>query len=166
MEFTDMELSIIGNMMVSKPNRQIAELLDIDVAHINTEVNRQAALLGIIPLQSKIDAKIAQKKAIRAKHQTKRGNEAINRKARQETEIQKADRIRKEQRQQEKLTRLNADEKSRVFREKARGPKFQTKQVDYTQLHAVRIDKKTIIYIKPGQDEDKAREHFLKTHTK
>jgi len=37
------------------------------------------------------------------------------------------------------------------LRKKAAEPKFQTKQVDYATLTAVRIDHKTIIYVKPGR---------------
>jgi hypothetical protein len=40
-------------------------------------------------------------------------------------------------------------------------PSFATKKVDYSMLRAVRIDQRTIIYAKPGEDVTQVRENYL-----
>ena len=43
---------------------------------------------------------------------------------------------------------------------------FKTKQVDYTQLRTIKIDSKTTIYCKPGQDPEAVKKRFLKNYAK
>lgn len=45
-----------------------------------------------------------------------------------------------------------------------REPKYETVSVDYSKLKTVRIDNRTIIYIKPGECEEAARAQYYKNH--
>ncbi|MBK7885158.1 MAG: hypothetical protein IPJ81_16245 [Chitinophagaceae bacterium] len=45
-----------------------------------------------------------------------------------------------------------------------RPPTYKSKEVDYSQLITVRIDAKTFIYAKPGDDIEKLKANFLKTY--
>jgi hypothetical protein len=39
--------------------------------------------------------------------------------------------------------------------------KFSTRQEDYSKLRLVRVDSKTSIYAKPGEDPEECRKHYL-----
>ena len=164
-EFSETELSIIGNMMISKTNKAIADLLErplYDVAQVIADIKLRE---DIESFQDKIDAKNAARKLSQANQQrTRRAAVKNSPKRKQETEAKRLAREQKEIKDALKRQRLNRDEKSRVDREKARGYKFQTKVIDYSKLHTLRIDRKTVIYIQPGQDEQKAKADFLKTY--
>lgn len=155
-EFTDQDLSIIRNMMISKSNKTIAALLDCKTQDIDSVIARIKQTEGLPSFQDKIDAK----------RKPKPQKVKAPKKIRQETDIQRLAREKKEERAALKVQRLNMDEKSRVAREIARGPKFKTKETDYKKLRTLRIDRKTFIYINPGQDEEKAKADFLKTYKK
>lgn len=167
-EFSEYELSIIGNMILSKSNKTIADLLDRPVKEVVDLVTEIKIRENLISFQDKLDTKIAQRKALHGKHQNRRGSAAMNKLNNKapETEIQKELRHKQEQRQIEKIKRLNEDEKRRSNKEKNNRPKFKMKNIDYSQLHSLRIDSKTIIYIKPGEDPAIARANFLNIYKK
>jgi hypothetical protein len=53
-------------------------------------------------------------------------------------------------------------------RSKRPEPKFQTKKVDYSKMTSVRIDDKTMVYLKPGQTTEQAKAKYkklMKEHT-
>lgn len=85
--------------------------------------------------------------ALKAKHQTKRGREAISKK---ETKMKREGFI--------APTHANNDMN--------KGPLFKTKEVDYDTKILLRIDKRTTIYIKAGEDPVQARENYLKKYSK
>lgn len=69
----------------------------------------------------------------------------------------------KEDRRQAEIVRRAAENSKKYQR---RPPAFKTIHVDYTQLQTLRIDRKTTIYIKPGQDPEAAKKKFLKNYSK
>lgn len=65
--------------------------------------------------------------------------------------------------------RINAQQRElqRIKKEQLQNQKkFQTNQIDYSQLQTVRIDRKTVIYIKPGQDPEQIKAKYLKQSNK
>lgn len=154
-EFDEIEKQIIRNAMISKSNREIALL-------INADTNRVAAFVstltnvGVITHQMKLDEGKALVKERPAK--VKRLQVPSEAKRRQE-ETKKLNREIKEQK--------NSVEKNLASnRRQRREPKFKTKVVDYSQMKTVRIDSKTLIYIKQEADEEAARIQYLKNHKK
>lgn len=47
-------------------------------------------------------------------------------------------------------------------RKQMEAPKFKTPQIDYSKMISVRIDHKTTIYIKPGQNPEEEKIKYLK----
>jgi hypothetical protein len=160
--FSDTELSIIGNMMTSKSNKTIADLLERPITEIAAVINELKTRDGLSSYQDRIDAKAAERKATAVKKPKLRVQRVVTKQNKKEVEKQKK-LLEKQKARQE---RLNMDEKSRVQREKARGPKFNMRKVDYSQKKTLRIDSKTFIYINPGEDEEAARANFMKTYKK
>jgi len=80
-----------------------------------------------------------------------------------------ADRLHKQRIQERRdalIQRLDYEKSRRMEKELRRGQVLKTREVDYTQLRTVRIDRRTSIYIKPGENPEIAKDRFLKTYHK
>lgn len=60
-----------------------------------------------------------------------------------------------------KLSAYTQAEAARMKRQARYEPLHRTLNRDYSQMQAVRIDHRTVIYIKPGQDPEAAKETYL-----
>lgn len=154
-EFDQIEKQIIRNAMISKSNREIALL-------INADTNRVAAFIGtlndvgVITHQMKLDERKALAKERTPKQKRTQVSPEVKRK---QEETKKLNRELKEQK--------NAIEKSLSYeRRQRRESKYKTIAVDYSQMKTVRIDSRTLIYIKKEADEEAARIQYLKNHKK
>lgn len=154
-EFDEIEKQIIRNAMISKSNSEIALLIDADVHDVAAFISG-ITTIGVATRQMKIDKKKSLHKPKPAKTpRVKVSSEA----KRRELEAKK---LRKEQ-QDEK----NKIEGERYATRKAsREPKYKTKVVDYSTMKTIRIDSKTLIYIKAGEDETAARKLYYEQHIK
>lgn len=59
------------------------------------------------------------------------------------------------------ITSRHIEERQIENRRKSRDPQYETKPFDPTKLVAVKVDEKTIIFIKPGEDATAARKACL-----
>jgi hypothetical protein len=149
-ELTLTELSIIKNMMLSKSHKYISDLLGHPILEIKNCIKELTAP-GVVTYQDKLDAakrnrvstkplkiKAIPVKKVIVKHQV-------------ETTIN--------QRQKNKDERLFIERQREGERKRSRAT-IPTRIIDYSKLVKVIIDKKTCIYVKPGQEET-GREEFL-----
>jgi membrane protein involved in colicin uptake len=149
MEFSEMEQSIIKNSMLRKSHKEIAWILDVDVTDIAQFIESITIGTDIVTLQMQRDRS---KKPAKPKSQRQPSKSKIL----------------AEQRKKEKAIELkhrNEIEKQRhEQRSRARQPAFKTKQVDYSQLISVKIDRKTTIYAKPGEDVSELKAKFIEKY--
>lgn len=181
-EVSEMEVSIIKNMMRQNGNKHIAQVMDLPINLVNDVVINIYKETGIAPKQLALDQIENDKAAWRQELQ--KAKDARKAEAQQERDQQKqaAQKIREEQKllkQQEKASRPKPEkikkeivieppkanreaEKYHAQRKKEYDrKKFTTKDVDYTQMISVRVDDKTTIFIKPGESAVEARMNYL-----
>jgi hypothetical protein len=145
-EFSEMEQSIIKNSMLRKTHKQIADLLDSNVTDIAQFIQTLTTGTQIISKQMELDA---HKKTKAPKPLSK--HELI------------ADQ-RKKDKQAEQMRKNDIEKDRHEQRRRSREPAFKTKQVDYSQMISVRIDRKTTIYAKPGEDISELKAKFIELH--
>lgn len=145
-EFTITDQSIIKNMMLQKSAKEISKLLDCKTQDVLDFMKIAVHGTNIVTCQMKLDAKRPLKKPVKKKQ-----------KDNSKLQLKKL----VEERKKEKVKRLQMDEERKRSR---RPPTYKSKEVDYSQLITVRIDAKTFIYAKPGDDIEKLKANFLKTY--
>lgn len=150
--FSDDELSIIENMMLFKPHKVIADMLEKPVDDIGKLVESLCASRELESYQSRLKKRVAITKKTRVKKP-----------AQQEDIIL---RIKAKGREQEKQKGMLLESQRLKRKEMLNAPKFKTPDVDYSKKHTVRIDSKTFIYINPGEDEEQAKKNFLKIYSR
>ncbi len=147
-QLTHIHLSIIKNMMLSQSYKHMAELLGFSVATIEECVKELTADTSLVTRQQKLDARISARpvriKKVPAKIR------AVN------ADIQHKDTLR---------AIRNKIAGEREHNNRRRESVYKTIAVDYTQMVLVKVDDKTFIYAKPGQEE-KSREAYRKKHPK
>lgn len=180
--FTEQETALIRNMMVSRDAKYIATLLDSDPSKVKEALLQLSDLTGIVSRQQQIDEQRALKKKTKesmlwvSSKTSSAGvmsqEDFIAWQKRQAaapmpkplTKAKKASIIKQDAKKLDRIIRLNQNEASRVAREKAKGPKFVTKQIDYNVKKTLRIDSKTFIYINQDEDEEAAKARFFKAY--
>ena len=146
---TTAEAGMIKNMLIRNTHKQIAELLGRSVQEIATEAAKYA-VTGVVTMEEKRPVKIAK---IKAPKVAKPSNSIKEKKI---AEFKKEERKRNEQERMKILQQQKRD------RENSRR-KVNSRVVDYSTQVTVRIDAKTMIYCKPGE-EKMAKEKFLRLH--
>jgi hypothetical protein len=147
--FSIVELRLIQTSLSKKSEEDIAFLIDKPVEMVSKKIAEIAAAL-----QQQTFLQInAPKQAKLREHQLKK-------EARQRRLDEEEKRISDKRIRQALLNQQEAERKARKDAEKK--PKFTDKVVDYSQLHAVRIDSKTIVYAKPGESSEEVRKRYLK----
>jgi hypothetical protein len=148
-EFSEMDQMIIRNCMLSKSHKDIAELIGCDVKTVAAFIVVLIAGTSIVTRQMIIDQKkIGQKKPVAKK-----------------AKPISDEKIKEEWREQKEVKARNFNEHIKIERRKdqdRRFPKYKTLSVDTSRLLSVRIDDKTTIFIKPGEDAAAAKEQFFK----
>jgi hypothetical protein len=163
-EFSEMEQSIIKNMMLRKSYKEIARMLDCDIEQLAFYIIEEVEGMDVITWQMKLD----EKKAKAPKKPTLlRPVKVVKQK-----ELSDTQKLKIEQRKEEDLkkqiklaaykNRMSNENESKYRR---RPPNYKTIPVDYTKLVTIRIDKSTTIYSIPGEEE-KTKTRFLKHYSK
>ena len=146
---TPAEAGMIKNMLIRNTHKQIAELLGKSVAEIATEALKYA-VNGVVTMEEKRPAKTVVIKI------PKIGRPKI-------TDPEKLQLAKlKEERRRNEQERLMINQKRQTERNLSRR-KLKDRIVDYNTQVTVRIDAKTMIYCKPGE-EAMAKKKFLQLH--
>ncbi len=157
-EVNSMERSIIKNMMLSRSHKDIAAFLERPVA----EISEIAAELNPENKISTYQDRLNERKAtyirpVRIKVVKPAGAKML-----------KADRLKIEREEKLEQKRRNQAERLNIEaqrRNAKRAPSFKMKEVDYSKMVTVRIDRTTFIYAEPGHEQE-AKQRFLKTYVR
>lgn len=134
--FADYEIMIIEKEVTKKSFRDIAFLLDRPVNEVTAFINQWSQDKNITTLQQQLDEKKKTKApVVRLPREKKK------------KDLQVFSRIIIPDQKQKK------NRKGEII--------FKTRVVDLSRLQEVRIDNKTCIYVKPGQDPVEAKERYL-----
>lgn len=162
-EFSEMEQSIIKNMMLRKSHKDIVRLLDCDLVDLSFFISEHVADTDIITWQMKLDLN----KPIKRVQPPKEKKVVI----RIPKPVKQPDPLEKERMEARKLAQLAKEQKSRDFNERMnierqravrrREPQLKTKDHNFSAKVSVRIDRCTVILVKPGEEE-KAKKEFMK----
>ena len=157
---TETDLGLIYNMALTKPVVTIARVMEISVEEIGAIVKEYCDKNNFTSYQERMQ----QRKALRPSKpkKVKKSKSAAIRKPKVETEAQRLAREKKEERAEKARINANIQEKQRSQRESKRGPLFKTKEVDLSKLISVRLDDKTLVFVKPGTDTTKIRIDYEK----
>jgi hypothetical protein len=145
-EFSITEIRLIKSLLSKKTDEAIAMILERPVEEVTAKIRE---LSGMEVSHSDImrRRKIRQEEQLRLKEEKKRINLL-----QQQQNIKKAS--------TSKLISLqNAEREQR--RKTLASPLFATRAIDYSEMKAVRIDSRTIIYAKPGEDPEVVRKKYL-----
>lgn len=145
---------------MQKSASDIARLLDYDIADVTAFINSAVEGSEIVTCQMKLDAR---KKA--------RPSKAAPGKRRKPEQVRRAEEKNREyliseQKRLNKLEKENIEQSRRKASWESRRPLYKTKVVDYSKLITVRINRKTVIYAKPGEDIEKLKKSFRKNYPK
>lgn len=134
---SEADIMLIEKEVQRKSFRDIAFLLDRTVDDVKKFIKELCEQKSIIPYQ-----------------------QLLNDKKDQSKEATKKPREKKEKKKEPKVISRIIETQLEDKRRRGRQPKFETKKVDYSQLRTVKVDEKTYIYIKPGDDPKKAIEKY------
>lgn len=152
-EFNDIERVLISQNLVRLTDEQIADIIGKPVDAVRQYINNitGGGTIRISKSQKKQKREKINvpkvKNSPAKKHLVKVNKELAERQTRiSPTQIRE---------------KLKADRKMQLEKET-----FKTQQVDYTKMISVRIDHRTTIYIKPGQDPEEARKRYINSRAK
>lgn len=129
-----MEIRLLQGLVVKASHQDIAAMLGKPIEVIGPAVEKIAKANKLVSFQSKLDSKAKKQVAAIARKQEK---------------VVKA---RKLKTNEAKVISRVIEQQQEINRRKSREPEYKTKVVDYSQMIAVRLDAKTTIYAKPGDD--------------
>lgn len=152
-DFNDIERTTVKNMMLTASIRDIAFILD-----------RSDDEIRLVMKQLREEDTVTRQDILDEKRKTKPAKKT--RKKKVESQDQKLRRQRIEERNAAHRQRMNMMEAQRKQRLAARQPVFVTKEVDYSKMQSVRIDRRTTIILNPGEDKKAAVEKFISTYNK
>ena len=132
-QFSDADVMLLEKELTRLSYKQVAFLLDKTVEDVIAFVSEWLPGKDIVPYQAMLDEKAS------GRPQT----------------------VRKPREKKAKIISRQIEQEQRVRRNRMGEVMFKTKVVDYSKMKEVRIDHKTCIYIKPGEDPKKARDDYL-----
>jgi hypothetical protein len=161
--FSQMEVSVIRNMMHSRSFKDIAAVLDRTKQEIAECVAYIIDGTDIIPFQTSQDQRLKQNKPVKVKlpKQKPASGKKITKADLERIEREK----RKEQKKVNQQERLRVDHERAKARAEARG-KYVTREVDYTKLRTVKVCKGTFVYAKPGESDQQVIDRYNSIHKK
>jgi hypothetical protein len=142
-DFSIIEIRIMQNMLAKRPPEFIADILDRSVIEVRQKLSEIAAGFNVLSWQRLEDIKQEKKNVAAAKK-----NEHV--------------RLKKVQKEQKKKKTVIWREGAQLKKEVS---KYATRTVDYNEMISVRIDNKTTIYVKPGEDIELAKKKYLEKLT-
>jgi hypothetical protein len=151
--FSSIEVRLIRSLISCRSDEDIAMILEKPVQDVAAKIHELTG--GVGPYQAKLNKKknkVEKKKREHKKEVVVRQQKRSEGKAKKEFESNKSKEIRK------LIARQNAERQARN-RERDK-PLFKMNKVDYTKLIAVRIDYKTVIYAKPGEDIAEVKKRY------
>lgn len=107
------------------------------------------------------DPEYAKQLVLFEKQESKERTKEANKKRRAEA-AKLERRIAKAMKQKQKIEAKKTIERVKVQKERQQEKRFEMKPVDLSNLEPLRIDHKTIVYLKPGQDKQAVIEKYLK----
>jgi hypothetical protein len=144
--FSAFEVRLLKSLLSKRSDEDIALMLERPVCEVSEKINELTG--GISPFQEKLLQKKKQQERreeiVRQKKQQQQAKKDVEKKRTVSSRIiahQTADRIQARKRRDE--------------------PKYVTKEIDLSKLVAVRIDHRTVVFAKPGEDPDKVREKYF-----
>lgn len=142
-DFDYIEIQMMQTMLASKPVEYIADIIEKPVHLVREKINE---LTGGGTIRKCFD-QMQKKKALKKK------TDQLNKKT-----FKEQDRIAKKKASGAIVSELMKK------REERNKPKYKTRSVDYSQMISVRVDHKTVIMIRPGQDPLVEKDKFLNKH--
>lgn len=172
-EFSITELRLIKSLLSKKSDETIAMILGRTVEEVTGKIHE---LTGMEVSYSDImrRRKIRQEEQLRLKEEKKRINLlqrqlSVDRKRQQTVERNRQKKQEKQSLQEQQnfkktstsklIARQNAEREQR--RKSLASPLFATRAIDYSEMKAIRIDSRTIIYAKPGEDPEEVKKKYL-----
>jgi hypothetical protein len=152
------ELSYLDKIIIK---RNLTSLTDDELADLITKpVEMVRTFINIITGDGTIKQSRSQK--LEAK-EIRRKKKNVERQQRFRNKAKKEKPVTLKTKRQETIKLIADQNRQRIERNALRNqPLFKTRQVDFSQLQTVRIDRKTVIFIKPGQDPELAKSNYLK----
>lgn len=145
--FTEADIMLIEKEISQKSYKDIAFLLDRPIEEVIGFCILYAREKGIVAYQQLLDERRPAKKVREKSEKAPREKSTAGRPSKKP---------------EPKIISRQILQEQKVKRDRQGKPIFQTKAVDLSRMHEVRINPKTCIYIKPGQDPVAATENFLK----
>lgn len=163
-EFTSFEIRLLTSMVSKYSDEDIAGMLEKPVQDVTAKIQELTG--GANPYKEKATIAVMEKLNRLPREKKKTGPKKLPKKTgpkksakRQQEEEAKRRRI-----ETRKLAAQRVAERQAVKRQKE--VLFKTKTVDYSQLQTVRIDHRTVIYARPGEDPETARKRYLQNRPK
>jgi hypothetical protein len=155
-----------GNILIYKDGDPLnCELSNLECISRTANLNRNkqgttAAERMTKRWRKKKDPEFAKELAEAERLKKKELKKAANKKRRIET-VKFEKRIAKVLKQKQKIEAKKSIELIKVQKERQQEKRFEMKPVDLSNLEPLRIDHKTIVYLKPGQDKQAVIEKYL-----
>lgn len=147
-DFSLLEMRMIQRMITKYPVADIAELVERPVQVVNNYINHFVEGKDIITCQQRIDEKEKIKK------QQKDWKILKKKKAQAEQDDILA-------RKKELVRIKRAREHEAIQKRKRAEPVLKTRSQNFSKMRSIRIDHKTIIFVKPDQDLEQIRKKYL-----
>lgn len=150
--FSSLEIQLIKSSLDTRTNEELAELLDRPLQEIIDKINE---ITGGSAEERSRDVDIYKAEL----------SKIVIQKGRRNIDLAKKDR--EERRRREKREIANKNESMRVASLKRQDrQRYETREVDLSALHGIRIDSKTYVFVKPGTDEEKIKKQYTReSHT-
>jgi len=162
-DFSFSDLTIIKNMALTKTHKQIAELVECDVADVADVINKTfEGVTGLQTYQEKVDKRNANK----VLREPKPAAVKIRAPAKEKPVRPAQDTFlddRKKERAAIAKQISQENEQRRSKRQAEQQPKHVSKKVDYSKMKLIPINSKTSIYVDPTKDIRQQVEAFKKT---
>lgn len=159
---------MISNMMLTKSYSDIAKALDLTKDDIGAVVLELTLGSGLVPYELKLKERWEKKNKQRAVKKYRPGaKEVVKVKPAAAAAKKKAeDKAFAESLKKQKLQAAKQQQQSIQASQaaKRRPSQYKTIAVDYTRQQTLRIDRKTTIYVKPGEDPEVVKATFLKNY--
>ena len=175
-EFSHTDLRLVRSLMKVKSDEDIAVIIDRTTEEVTTLIREMTG--DISPYHQKLNRPKRsrwpgsdERKMQREQKKQERLQAQIDKRKQKELEAEERRQLREqkkakadwEKRQGRELKKLVAQQNAdrAAAKRKREEPQFRTRQVDYSQRIAVRIDHKTIIYCKPGDNISEVKKRYL-----
>jgi hypothetical protein len=149
--FSSIEVQLIKASLLSRSDGEIAVLLERPIEEIHSEINR---ITGGQAEARSVQVQ-AEREEIRLKQMTRQSARDKQLRDREQSRKLKEDRKRKEEKERSDRSQQLKYEHERKKKRESEVRKYVTREVDLSTMQSVRVDRKTIVFVKPGADVKK-----------